>query len=187
MLAQEGIRPPLLHAANTAAAARFPEAHFHMVRIGLGIHGIYPSAAVREVIPLKCSLALVSKISSIKSYPKGFPISYNRSFITEHDSVIAYLPIGYHDGLSRRWGKGWHVIINGTKAPIVGAVCMDFTPVDVTHIAGVKVGDEALIFGEWHGEVNPVEDLAELEGTIPYEVLCRLSSRIQRIYRLDET
>lgn len=186
MLAQEQIHPPLLHAAATAAAARFPEAHFQMVRIGLGIHGIYPSQAVRQAIQLKCPLALVSKVSSIKNYPKGYPISYNRTFITERASRIAYLPIGYHDGLSRRWGKGWSVMIAGQKAPIVGAVCMDFTPVDITDIEGVKVGDEALIFGEWHGIENPVEDLAALEGTIPYEVLCRLSSRIQRIYRLDE-
>lgn len=181
-----GIQVPLKHAAATAAAARFPEAHFDMVRIGLGIHGIYPSPAVRAAIQLKCPLALVSRISAIKHYPKGHPISYNRQFITPRDSLIAYLPIGYHDGLSRRWGKGWSVRLRGQRAPLVGAVCMDFTPIDVTDIADVKVGDEALIFGEWHGEVNPVEDLAELEGTIPYEVLCRLSDRIQRIYRIQE-
>ncbi len=143
-------------------------------------------ATVRDAIQLKCPLALVSRISAIKHYPKGHPISYNRQFITPRDSLIAYLPIGYHDGLSRRWGKGWSVRVRGGRAPLVGAVCMDFTPIDVTDIADVKVGDEALIFGEWHGEVNPVEDLARLEGTIPYEVMCRLSDRIQRIYRIQE-
>lgn len=177
-----GLSPEVCHAAATAAAARFSDSHYDMVRIGLGIYGVYPADCVSEAIRLKCPLALVSKVASIKEYPEGHPISYNRRYITTRKSRIAYLPIGYHDGLARRWGDGWSVIIDGKKAPIVGAVCMDFTPVDVTDLPEVTVGGEALIFGEWHGQRNPIEKLAALEGTIPYEILCRLSERIQRIY-----
>jgi len=186
ILSEMGIHPPLLHAAATAATVRYPQAHFSMIRIGLGMYGIYPSEAVALEIELKCPVALVSRIASLRTYPKDYPISYNRRFITPGVSRIAYLPIGYHDGLSRSLSNKGYVLIKGKKAPIVGSICMDFTAIDVTGIAGVAEGDPALILGEWKGEHIRVEEIAEMEGTIPYEVLCRLGDRIQRIYLLDE-
>ncbi|CAM2067695.1 Alanine racemase [Sulfidibacter corallicola] len=181
-----GIDPPLKHAAATAASARFPEARFNMTRIGLGIYGIYPSNSVAADIDLACPIALVSKIGSLKTYPPGYPISYNQRFTTERDSRIAFLPIGYHDGLSRAFSNQGYVMIRGRKAPIVGSICMDFTAIDVTDLPEIEVGEPVLIFGDWRGQHIRVEDLAELEGTIPYEVLCRLSDRIQRIYLVNE-
>ncbi|MDJ0842252.1 MAG: alanine racemase [Acidobacteriota bacterium] len=186
ILAQMGIHPPLVHASATAGAVRHPSAHFSMIRLGLGMYGIYPSEAVAREIELQCPVALVSRIGSLKKYPKGYPVSYNRRFTTKRESTIAFIPMGYHDGLSRALSNKGYVLVHGKKAPIVGAVCMDFTPVDVTGIPDVAVGDPVLIFGEWQGWSVRVEELAKMEGTIPYEVLCRLSDRIQRIYLLDE-
>lgn len=185
-LAARGIHPRLLHAAATSGVVRRPDAHFDMIRLGLGMYGIYPSPAVAEEIQLKCPIALVSRIGSLKSYPADYPVSYNRRFTTPRESRIAFVPLGYHDGLSRALSNKGYVRIAGKKAPIVGAVCMDFTPVDVTDIPEAKVGDPVLILGEWQNQAIRVEEIADLEGTIPYEILCRLSERIQRIYLLDE-
>nr|WP_279382520.1 alanine racemase [Acanthopleuribacter pedis] len=181
-----GIDPPLCHAAASAAAARFPEARFSMIRIGLGVYGIYPSREVAETLVLKCPVTLLSQIGSLKTYPPGYPISYNQRFTTKRESRIAFMPLGYYDGLSRKLSNQGYVIVNGRRAPIVGSVCMDFTAVDVTGIEDVAVGDPVLVFGEWRGNSIRVEELAEMEGTIPYEVLVRWSHRIQRIYLMDE-
>jgi len=186
LLAERGIEPPLIHAAATSAAVRLPETHYTMIRIGLGVYGIYPSEAVARDIALTCPIALVSKIGSLKTYPAGTPVSYNRRFQTARESRIAFLPIGYHDGLSRALSNKGYVLIRGKRAPIVGSVCMDFTPIDITGIPEAGIGDEALVFGAWRGAEIRVEEIARLEGTIPYEVLCRLSDRIQRIYLLDD-
>ena len=185
-LGQIGVHPPLVHAAATAGAIRFPEAHYNMIRVGLGLYGIYPSDEVRRSVRLQCPVALVSKIGGLKRCPKDYPISYGGKYVTVGERTIALLPIGYHDGLSRRLSNAGHVIVKGKKAPIVGAVCMDFTAVDVTGIADVSIGEPVLIFGEWRGDSIRVEELAAIEGTIPYDVLCRLSDRIQRIYLLDD-
>lgn len=185
-LAELDIHPPLCHAAASAAAARFPDARFSMVRIGLGIYGIYPSTEVATDIQLQCPVTLLSQIGSLKTYPPNYPISYNQRFTTRRESKIAFIPLGYYDGLSRKLSNQGYVYVRGQKAPIVGSVCMDFTAVDVTDIDGVTVGDPVLVFGEWHGNTIRVEELAAMEGTIPYEVLVRWSRRIQRIYLMHE-
>ncbi len=185
-LRKRGIRPPLIHAANTAACMRFPESHFHMVRLGLGIYDVNPVAPESLKLSLQCPIALVSKIGMIRTLPKGHPVSYDKLYVTERESRVALLPIGYHDGLSARLANRGYVLIRGRKAPILGAVCMDFTMVDVTHIPRAAAGDAALVFGSWRGDGIPVEEVAELAHTNAHNLLCRLSDRIQRIYILED-
>ncbi len=181
-LQQLGIDPPLKHAAATSGLNRLANSHYNLVRIGLGAFGVYPSEAVRQAVRLTCAVALVSRIAEIKEYPAGVPLSYGRRFYTQRPSRIAILAIGYHDGLRRALTNKGYVKIHGQCAPITGTICMDFTLVDVTDIPQAQVGDPALIFGEYNGDEIRLEDVAALIDTIPYEILCTLSPRIQRLY-----
>lgn len=167
---------PLQHIANTGAIARFPEAHFEMVRLGIGLHGI--GANERETAQLRHTTTLHSPIAQIKTVGEGDTVGYNRSWLAKGDRLIATLPIGYADGLSRRLSNGvGRVWINGHAAPIVGTVCMDMCMVDVTGIP-CSVGDLAVVFDPAH----PISELAQAMGTIPYEVLTSISQRVKRVY-----
>lgn len=183
-----GYEPPLIHAAATAAATRFPEARFTMVRLGLGLYGVAPTQAVRDGLPapLVCPFALRSKLGFVKDYPAGYPINYNRRFKTERPSRIGFIPMGYHDGLSCGLANRGHVKIGSFDAPMVGSICMDFTAVDVTDIPDAKPGSPVLILGSHRGRHLPVEAMAKQLNTIPYEVLSRLSPRVQRVYIIEE-
>lgn len=167
---------PLRHIANTASITRFPEAHFDMVRLGIGLHGIGSSAI--ETGQLKTTATLRSPIAQIKTLKVGETVSYGRKWKAERPTRIATLPIGYADGLSRRLsnGKG-RVWINGKAAPIVGNVCMDMCMVNVTDIS-CSLDDMAIIFSPEH----PVTELANDMGTIPYEVLTSIAQRVKRVY-----
>lgn len=167
---------PLWHVANTGAVARWPETHFDMVRLGIGLHGI--GANERETALLRHTTTLRSPIAQLKRIPGGDSVGYNRSWTAPSERVIATLPIGYADGLSRRLSNGvGRVWINGQAAPIVGTVCMDMCMVDVTGIA-CAVGDMAIVFDPAH----PITDVAQAMGTIPYEVLTSIAQRVKRVY-----
>jgi len=167
---------PLWHIANTGAIARLPETHLDMVRLGIGLHGI--GANARETALLRHTTTLRVPIAQIKTIANGETVGYNRSWIAKGERVIATLPIGYADGLSRRLSNGvGRVWINGHAAPIVGTVCMDMCMVDVTGIA-CAVGDMAIVFDPAH----PITEVAQAMGTIPYEVLTSISQRVKRVY-----
>lgn len=185
LLQQHDIDPPLKHAAATAGIARHVSSHFSMVRLGLGAYGLYPSDAVKQAITLQCPVALMTRIAEIKNYPTGTPLSYGKRFYTSRDTRVAILPIGYHDGLRRSLSNQGYVLVDGNKAPIVGTICMDFTLVDITDVPQARVGDEVLIFGEKNGHSIRIETVAEMIGTISYEILCTLSARIQRLYVME--
>lgn len=166
--------PVRRHLANTVGAERFPESHFDMVRLGIGLYGIGMEGAHRAA-------TLKTRIVSLTPLAAGETVGYNRRGVLERDSLIATIPIGYADGLSRRLGEGkWSVLIAGQRAPIVGSVCMDSIMVDATGIEGAAVGDDVMIFSPAPG--NTVEDMARSVGTIPYEILTLISSRVKRIY-----
>jgi alanine racemase len=175
-----GIRPRWIHIANSAAAASRPDAHFSLVRPGLALYGIppAPSPAWRDLQP---AMRVVTRILQIKTVPSEFPVSYGQTFVTRRPSVIAVLPIGYADGYSRALSNRAAVLIRGQRAPVVGAVCMDLTMVDVTDVAGVQVGDEVVIWGRQNGGQIGVAELADWQGSIPYEVLTRLGKRVPRV------
>ncbi|MBR5584821.1 MAG: alanine racemase [Alistipes sp.] len=168
---------PLRHLANSAAIVRFPEAHFDMCRLGLGLYG-FGFEHNEELIPVA---TLSTRIVQIKTLPRGESIGYGRATRLERETTIATIPVGYADGLDRGLGCGkWSVRINGVSAPIIGRVCMDSAMVDISGIRGVEVGDKVTIFGADRG--NTLEDMAEVLGTISYEIMTSISQRVKRIY-----
>lgn len=171
-----------IHAANSAGAVLYKDAHFNMVRPGLMLYGLYPNDRIPGIIKLKPSLTLKTKIIYLKRTPAGRSISYGRMHTTEKETLIATLPIGYADGLNRGLSNSGQVIVKGRRAGIVGRICMDHTMVDVGHIKGVSAGDEVTIIGSQGNETITVEDIARQLNTIPYEVVCWISSRVPRVY-----
>ncbi len=167
--------PVMCHICASAAVVRFPEYQGDMCRLGIGLYGYGVGDGLRPVSTLK------SRIVQIKNISAGEAVGYGAEAIVSRDSKIATIPIGYADGLDRRLGCGlWSVIVQAHKAPIVGRVCMDSCMVDITDIDGVDEGSEVVIFSPQKG--NTAQDMADVLGTIPYEVITSISSRVKRIY-----
>jgi alanine racemase len=181
-LAKRGRSFRYIHAANTAALVRFPEALFNMVRPGLGIYGMYPSQAVRSLIHLAQVITFTTKISQIKEHPPGRCISYNRRYVTCRACRIATLPVGYNDGYPRFQSNVGEVLVHGCRVPVVGTVCMDNTMIDVTDVPEAKVGDEAVLIGRQGDEEILPDEIARKGGTINYEIACKISPRVTRIF-----
>lgn len=183
-LKKENLLPPLVHMANSAAVLHYPTAHFNLVRPGLAVYGIHPfyERGMSLSSELKPALALKSRIVYLKKTPKGRTISYGGTYLTPRDTLIATLPIGYADGYNRLLSNRASVLLQGQKVPVAGRICMDQTMVDVGMVPHVSVGEEVVLIGCQGGEEIRVEELSTLCKTIPYEFLCRLSSRIPRIY-----
>ena len=174
-LKRRGLKVPLRHAANSAAALKYPATRLDMTRPGLAIYGLYPG--------FEPALTLKSKIVFLKSVVKGAPISYGAAFRAKRPSRIATLPIGYGDGWARGNGtKGAAALVNGRRCPIVGRVTMDMTMLDVTDAPRARVGDDVVLIGRQERETITAGEVAERLGTIPYEVTTMLSSRVPRVY-----
>ncbi len=164
---------PLLHLVNTSGILRFPQYHFNMVRLGIGLYGIDPTGT-NKLQPVATLKTTVSQVRRVKA---GEPVGYSGRGISARDRTIATLAIGYADGFSRAFGNGvGRVLIHDERVPVVGNVCMDMTMVDVTGL-DVKEGDEAVIFGEG----LPIEEVAASMNTIPYEILTHTSARVKRV------
>ncbi|HHX76888.1 MAG TPA: alanine racemase [Firmicutes bacterium] len=181
-LAEAGLCPPLVHAANSAAILEFPGSWFNLVRLGISLYGHYPSAAVRRKIALKPLLTLKSRIAYVKEVPAGTPLSYGSTFVATEKARIATVPFGYADGYNRLLSNRGEVLVRGQRAPVVGKICMDQFLIRVDHIGGVEEGDEVVIYGTQGREEISVEEVAETLGTISYEVLCNISKRVPRVY-----
>lgn len=167
---------PLRHLANSGGIARFPEYHFDMVRLGIGLYGIATGAMAEELRPVH---TLKATISQIKHVPAGDTVGYHRKGRVERPSRIATISIGYADGLLRLAGNGrFAVLIRGQRAPTIGNICMDMAMVDVTDIPSAREGDEVIVFGQQ----PTLQDLAECLQTIPYEVLTNIAGRVKRVY-----
>ena len=171
-----------IHAANTAGAIRFPEAHYNMVRIGLGLYGIYPSEAGREELGLELAVGLTSRITSIQEFAPGDTLGYNRTFTAKRRTKVGIVPFGYDDGLPWRLSGTGQVLVEGRTAPIVGRISMDQMQVDLTDIPDASVGAEVLLYGTHNGHTLRPEQVSRMVGTIPYELLTRLGERVHRIY-----
>jgi alanine racemase len=182
-LRDEGIDPKVVHAANTAAAWRFRDAHFDMVRVGLGLYGLSPSPAVaRETKGTRSALEFTTRIIHLKQVAPGETVGYNRSWRAERPCQIATIAAGYNDGFPRFMSNGGEVLVAGTRCAVVGNVCMDVSMVDVTEVPQAKVGDEVVIFGT-QGEASiSVDEIAGRGNTISYEILCNISPRVRRIF-----
>ncbi|MDR4987720.1 MAG: bifunctional UDP-N-acetylmuramoyl-tripeptide:D-alanyl-D-alanine ligase/alanine racemase [Bacteroidales bacterium] len=166
----------LRHMANSAAISRFPEAHFDMVRPGIGLYGVSGDPSVQQLLQHVSTFRSV--VSQVKRIKKGDAIGYGRQAIATGDMTVAIVPVGYADGLNRRLGNGrGNLLVNGQKVPTVGNISMDMCAIDVTGLK-VREGDDVIIFGK----DLPVTEVAEALGTIPYEVLTSVSQRVKRIY-----
>jgi len=173
-------QPRYVHAANSAATLRFPQARFNLVRTGIALYGLHPSEAVPCPPDFRPALALKTQLAQVHELPADEPVSYGAAWVTPRPSRIGVLPIGYADGVRRgpfTWGE---VLVRGRRAPIVGRVCMDMCMVDVTDIPGARVGDEVVLIGEQGGERITAEEVASRLGTINYEVVSQILARVPR-------
>lgn len=164
------------HCTNSGAMHAFPETCCDMVRPGVSLYGLYPGP-VRDRIELIPAMTLKTRVAYIERHAPGDTISYGRTFTVEKPSELAVLPIGYADGLHRVLSNKLKVMVNGHVVPQVGRICMDMCMADVTGL-GVKPGDEVEIFGR----NMPIDDVADLAGTIHYELTCAVSPRVPRVY-----
>jgi len=173
-----GFRIPQKHMANSAAVLDLPESYYDLVRPGIMIYGLYPSATVSRSIELKPAMTLKTRISFLKTVPPSTPISYGRTFVTHKETKVATLPVGYGDGYSRLLSSQGEALVNGHRAPVIGRVCMDMCMIDVSQAGDVKPGDEVVLFGE----ELPVDEIAAKVGTINYEIVCAVGKRVPRVY-----
>ena len=181
-LEANGFRDLQIHAANTAGAIRVPEAHYNMVRIGLGLYGIYPSEAARHLIDLELAVGVTSRITSIQEFAAGDTLGYNRTFTAKRRTKVGIVPFGYDDGLPWQLSGAGQVLVEGRMAPIVGRISMDQMQIDLTDIPDANVGAEVLLYGTHNGHTLRPEQVSQMAGTIPYELLTRLGERVHRIY-----
>lgn len=175
-------RDLMIHTSNSGAIFLHDAAHFDMVRPGIVLYGSVPDDRLAASFDVRPVMRLVTRVIHIKEVPAGTPISYGRTFVTERPTGVATLAIGYGDGYSRALTNRGSVLIRGQRAPILGAVCMDLTMVDVTGISDVSVGDEAVVLGADGEDRITAEEIASLTGTIPYEVYTAVSKRVPRVY-----
>lgn len=179
-----GFSPDYIHIANSAALIRddLPD-YLNMVRPGITLYGSYPSIWFRDKIELKPVMTLKSGIIQIKRIRKGESVSYARKFTAERDSIIGVVPIGYADGYPRHLSNLGEVIVKRKIAKVAGLVCMDLIMIDITDIPEAVVGDEVVLWGR-QGDIEiSADELARKAGTISYELFCRVSGRVPRVYK----
>jgi alanine racemase len=186
-LADAGVRPTLVHAANTAGTLYHPAAHLDMVRCGVALYGLAPSSELAGREPatrLRPALSLRARVSYVKEVDAGEQLSYGLRYTLPTRSVVATVPLGYADGVTRSLAaRGGQVLIGGRRYPIAGTVTMDQLLVDCGPDADVAVGDVAVLLGRQGGEEISAWEWANRTGTIAYEVVCGVSARVPRVYR----
>lgn len=183
MLSERNVNIPIKHIANSAAIIDLPEYYFDMVRPGIILSGFYPSDEVNknEYIFKPC-VTLKARIANIKTLEAGEGIGYGHLFNTTKSTVVGTIPLGYADGYSRLLSNKGYVVVDGVKCNILGKVCMDQFMVDLTDVKNPKIGDVAIIYGDGTDKAMTAEDVANMRGTISYEVLTNLGKRLPRKY-----
>jgi len=172
---------PLRHMANSPAILNFPESHLDMVRPGIMLYGVYPNAQVRRTVVVQPALAWKSRVVYFKVVRAGHPVSYGSTWQSDHPVRIVTVPVGYGDGYFRNLSNRAQVIIRGRKYPQVGRVCMDQMMVNIEADSAFN-GDEVTLIGEDGGVSITAQDLADWAGTIPYEILTNINTRVPRVY-----
>jgi alanine racemase len=181
VLAARGLRPPIVHAANSAATLTMPQARYSLVRPGIAIYGLTPSNEVSLPAGFQPALAFKTQVAQVKDIPAGEGIGYGATYITQRETRIAVLPVGYADGFRRAPATWGSVLIHGQEAPLIGRVCMDQCMVDVSHIPDVRRGDEVVLIGRQGEATLTAEEVARRLGTISYEVVSALLARVPRV------
>ncbi len=190
-LEKKGLRIPLRHMSCTAAAILFPETHFDMLRVGIGLYWLWPSKETyvsslqqdRDPLELHPVLAWKARIAQVKSIPKGAFVGYGRSFRATRATRLAVIPIGYSDGYPRHLSNIAHVLIEGQRAPLRGRVAMNFITADITDIPAAGLEDPVVLIGRSQADQVSADMLAAWAGTINYEIVARLSPNIPRIVK----
>src|SRR6266571_1465709 len=178
---EEHMRPPLVHAANSAAIFSLPEAHFDMVRPGIALYGLDPSSEVRLPAEFRPALSFKTQVAQVKDIPEGESISYGCTYTTDRPTRVAILPVGYADGFRRAPANWGSVLVHGQEALLLGRVCMDQCIIDVSHIPQVRVGDEVVLIGRQEDASLTAEQVAQRLGTINYEVVSEILARVPRV------
>ena len=181
MLSWLKTKPQLIHASNSAASLRFPEATFNAVRMGIAMYGLTPSVEMKELLPfpLRPALSLKTRIVNVKELEKGECVSYGATYTANVNEWIATIPIGYADGWIRKL-QGQEVLVNGEKAPIVGRICMDQCMIKLPE--NTPINTEVTLIGKNNGQEISVDEIAEKLETINYEITCMIASRIPRVF-----
>jgi alanine racemase len=186
-LAGHGVRPPLVHAANSAGALFHPDTRLDLVRCGIALYGLAPAASLLDQPTcslLQPALSLAAQVSHVKTVTTGERLSYGLRYQLAAPSVVATVPLGYADGVTRRLSEtGGQVLIGGRRHPIAGTVTMDQILVDCGPGADVSVGDTVVLLGRQGDEEITAWEWAQRVGTIAYEVVCGVTSRVPRVYR----
>jgi alanine racemase len=181
-LDRAGVSVPWISAANSAAIMDLPAGHFSLVRAGIMLYGLLPSAELRRPAAVRPAMRITTRIGFLKRVRAGTTIGYGCTYTAPRETWIATLPVGYADGYDRRLSNAGPVLIGGRRHPVAGRVCMDQIMVDLGPEAAAKVGEEAVLLGRQGAEEITATELAELAGTISYELLCGISPRVPRIY-----
>lgn len=180
---RRGLPPPSLrHIANSGAILQLPPSHLDMVRAGILLYGVYPAADIPRTIPVRPVLTWKSRVVYFKVVQPGHPVSYGSTWHSDHMVRVVTVPVGYGDGYFRRMSDQAEVIIRGRRYPVVGRICMDQMMVNIEWETAYN-NDEVILLGESeNGTTITCEELAEWAGTIPYEVLTNINTRVSRVY-----
>jgi alanine racemase len=180
---KKGLKPKIIHMANSSAIVKYPEAHFNMVRTGISLYGSHSSGELKKLLPTRQVMKFISRVALIREFPEGYALSYGSTFITSKKTRVAYIPVGYADGYPRALSNKGSVLINDKRHDVVGRICMDWFLVDITSDKRVNVNDEVILLGESVTDCITADEIAEISETIPYEILCKISKRVTRVYR----
>jgi alanine racemase len=177
-----GITPKYFHSANSAAALRKIEGPFNLVRLGISMYGLSPSAEMKEKLPfpLEEAFSLHSQLVHIKKLSPGDTVSYGATYAAKEEEWVGTLPIGYADGWQRRLSPGAEVLIRGERVPIIGRICMDQCMVRLPY--KMEVGEKATLIGTQNDQTIEMDEIASLANTINYEIPCLISSRVPRVF-----
>ena len=178
---KQGVKPPVRHMANSGAVLQLRESHLDMVRPGILLYGVYPSDEVRKTIAVGPALSLRSRVVYFKVVTPGHPVSYGSTWESDHPVRVVTVPVGYGDGYFRALSNVAHVLIRGKRYPVIGRVCMDQIMVNIEWDTAYN-GDVVTLLGADGDELITCEHIADWAGTIPYEVLTNLNTRIPRVY-----
>ena len=179
----EGLRPLMVHAANSAATFELTAAHFDMVRVGIALYGLQPSREWSLPDPFRPALAWKSQLTRVRELPPGTGVSYGHEYVTQSNERIGTIPVGYADGLRRTDGN--QVLVGGSAAPVAGRVCMDLSMLQLDAVPQAVEGDEVVLVGRQGAAAITAENVAERWGTINYEVTCGIGRRVPRLAKSE--
>lgn len=182
-LEREKINIPLKHVANSTAILNSSRFHLNAVRPGIIIYGLFPSPKTEQIVQLRPAAEFKTRIIFLKEVSAGKSIGYGKTYTTTRPTRIATLPVGYADGCSWLLSNKGEVLVGGQRAPIIGRICMDLCMIDVTHIGGVQIGDEVVLWGKQGSEMISAEEVAQKIGSIVYEVICMVDKeRVPKVF-----